>query len=81
MEETLERFTFSLPYQALYAFVPKSYAFANWDADGVEELLVMDVQTFCLLTLDYTEEKVSGTIKDNVNSQDYQDLNWVEIGS
>ncbi len=78
-EETLEKFTFNLPYQALYGFAPKCYAFKDQDSDGIEELLVLDMRLHCILTLDYNEGKVIGTIKDNFDSRNYQELGWVNI--
>ncbi|MBE6807128.1 MAG: hypothetical protein E7527_03835 [Ruminococcaceae bacterium] len=78
-EETLDQFKFSLPYESLYVFVPSLYAFADRDTDGVEELLIQDARIQCLLTLDYNDGKVTGTINDSYNAQDYQDLTWVKI--
>lgn len=78
-EETLNKFQFSLPYQSLYAFVPKAYVFTDRDADEIEELLIYDARLFCMLTLDYNDGIVTGTVEDNFDSRDYQDLDWVNI--
>lgn len=76
-EETLEKFSFNLPYQAHYAFVPQSYVFTDRDSDGTEELLVLDMRLFCILVLDYDGGKVTGTILDNINLDDYRSLDWI----
>jgi len=78
-EETLDKFEFSLPYQSLYVFTPMAYVFTDRDADGIEELLVQDARNFCMLTLDYEDGKVTGTVKDHYDFRDYQDLAWVTI--
>lgn len=61
-QENLTKFTFSTVYSALEVFSPTRYMFADFDADGVDELLIADFDfVFCLI-LRYDGGTVYGNI-------------------
>lgn len=70
-EETLEKYHFSTVSNAYYAFVPGHYTFVDLDADGIQELIVFDLQLSYYLVLRYANEKVYGY---NIESRNMVDL-------
>ena len=69
-QENLTKFTFSTVYSALNRFSPMRYMFVNFDADGVEELLIAGSDfVFCLM-LRYDGGTVYGNIIEYI-SYDY----------
>ena len=61
-QENLTKFTFSTVYSALEVFSPTHYMFADFDADGVEELLIADAGLVFCLMLHYDAGTVYGNI-------------------
>ena len=59
-EQTLSKYHFSTNSDAYYAFVPGLYTFADCDANGINELVVLDMMLPCYLVLRYDGEKVYG---------------------
>ncbi len=55
-EEILEDFSFPTNSSALNMFLPACYTYVDADGDGVEELVVVDIQYSCFLFLRYDRE-------------------------
>ena len=59
-ENKLEKYSFQTYDIVQYAFIPEHYTFADCDADGVDELVVLDQKLSCYLILRYDNKKVYG---------------------
>ena len=59
-ENNLEKYSFQTYDTIQYAFIPYQYTFADCDADGVDELVVLDQKLSCYLILRYNNKKVFG---------------------
>ena len=69
-EESLEKFSFPTESNAINAFVPQGYTYIDFDSDGIEELLIVDVTLKYFLILRYDDKNVNGYILENINLQD-----------
>ena len=69
-DENLQKFNFKTEYSALNSFVPQGYTYIDFDSDGIEELLIVDVTLRCFLILRYDDKNVNGYIFENISSQD-----------
>ena len=69
-QENLTDFEFQTPSSAREVFIPHSYAYIDFDRDGVEELFIVDARLSYFLILRYDGEKVTGyMVDDNVDLQ------------
>lgn len=69
-EENLEEFRYPTYSNALNIFVPSYYTFADFDSDGIEELLMVDATLSYFLILRYDGEKAVGyMVDDNIDLQ------------
>lgn len=81
-EENLEKFSFSTVSNAINAFIPQSYAFVDFNSDGIEELLMVEVTLKFFLILRYDSEKVYGYIIENISLQDIKtDGSFLTLGN
>ena len=69
-EENLEKFRYPTYSNALNIFVPAHYTFADFDADGIEELLIIDTYRSDFLFLRYDNGKVYGYVHKKISIQD-----------
>ena len=69
-EENLEKFRYPTYSNALNIFVPAHYTFADFDADGIEELLIIDAYLSDFLFLRYDNGKVYGYVHKKISIQD-----------
>ena len=69
-EENLENFRYPTYSNTLNIFVPAHYTFADFDADGIEELLIIDAYLSDFLFLRYDDGKVYGYIHKKISIQD-----------
>lgn len=69
-EETLEKFKYPTYSNALNIFVPSHYTFADFDADGIDELLIIDATLTFFLFLRYDNGKVNGYVHKKISMQD-----------
>ncbi|MBE6727402.1 MAG: hypothetical protein E7562_02005 [Ruminococcaceae bacterium] len=69
-EENLEKFRYPTYSNALNIFVPAKYTFADFDADGIEELLIIDAYLSDFLFLKYDNGKVYGYVHKRISTQD-----------
>jgi|GEM_PF-1594535 len=69
-EENLEKFRYPTYSNALNIFAPAHYTFADFDADGVEELLIIDSTLSDFLFLRYNDGKVYGYVHRWISAQD-----------
>ena len=69
-EESLEKFSFPTETNAINAFVPQRCAYVDFDSDGIEELLIVDVTLNFFLVLRYDNENVNGYILENISLQE-----------
>ena len=69
-EESLEKFNFKTEYKAFNSFVPQGYAYVDFDSDGIEELLIVDVTLTYFLILKYDDNNVNGYILEKISLQD-----------
>lgn len=69
-EENLERFRYPTYSNALNIFMPTYYTFADFDADEIEELLIIDVSLSDFLFLNYDDGKVYGYVHKKISIQD-----------
>ena len=68
-EESLKSFRFHTESNALNPFSPKAYAYVDFDADGIEELLILDATLSFFLILRYDNENVNGYILEHIDLQ------------
>ncbi len=66
-QENLKKFTFSTVYSALEVFSPTRYMFADFDGNGVEELLIASADLQYCLLLHYEDGTVYGNILDFIS--------------
>lgn len=66
-ETTLYDFKYPTYSDALNMFYPKSYAFIDFDGDGIEELLVVSATLDYCLFLRYEDGKVYGYVHKNIS--------------
>ena len=59
-ENKLEKYNFQTYDNVQYAFIPYQYTFVDCDADGIDELVVLDQKLSCYLILRYNDKKVYG---------------------
>lgn len=69
-EENLEKFSFPTESNAINAFIPQGYAYVDFDADGIEELLIVDATLTFFLVLRYDGGEVYGYVLRNISLQD-----------
>ena len=69
-EENLGKFHYPTDSDALNVFLPVCYTFADFDADGVDELLMVDVLLIDYLFLRYDDGKVYGYVHRRIEGQD-----------
>lgn len=69
-EETLEKFRFPTYSNALNVFVPGWYTFVDFDADGIEELLIVEAGLTDFLFLRYDGDEVYGYVLKRISIQD-----------
>ena len=69
-EENLEKFRYPTYSNALNIFVPAHYTFADFDSDGIEELLIIDASLSDFLFLRYDDGKVYGYVLKRISIQD-----------
>ena len=69
-EESLEKFNFKTEYSALNSFVPQAYTYIDFDSDGIDELLIVDMKLKYFLILRYDDKIVNGYILENISLQD-----------
>lgn len=69
-EENLEKFRYPTYSNALNIFVPAYYTFADFDSDGIEELLIIDSLISDFLFLKYDDGKVYGYVHKKISIQD-----------
>ncbi len=69
-EENLEKFRYPTYSNELNIFVPAHYTFADFDADGIEELLIIDAHLSDFLFLRYDDGKVYGYVHKKISIQD-----------
>ena len=69
-EENLEKFSFPTVDNAINTFLPKGYAYVDFDLDGIEELLIVDVRLKFFLILRYNNGNVNGYILENISLQE-----------
>ena len=69
-EENLSNFKFNTEDQALKPFVLSWYTYTDFDADGIDELLLADMGLNSFLVLRYDNEKVNGYIIEDISMKD-----------
>ena len=69
-EQNLEKFRYPTYSNALNIFVPAHYTFTDFDADGIEELLILDAYLSDFLFLRYDDGKVYGYVHKKISIQD-----------
>ena len=68
-EESLEKFSFPTEVSAINRFAPLGYSYIDFDSDGIEELLIVDVELQFFLILKYDDGNVNGYILDDMSLQ------------
>ena len=63
-EENLKKFNYPTYSNALHVFVPDNYTFVDFDKDGIEELLIIDILLSSHLFLKYDDGRVYGYVHD-----------------
>jgi hypothetical protein len=59
-EQLLDKYHFSTIDNAYYSFNPAYYTFVDCDTNGIDEMIVLDVNLSCCLILRYEGQKVYG---------------------
>lgn len=72
--ENLNKFSFHTPYSVFNVFMPQGYAYVDFDSDGIDEMLIVDMLLTFFLILKYDGQNVNGYIIDNISPQQV----WVD---
>lgn len=59
-EQKIGKYHFQTHDTAYYAFIPELYTFVDCDADGIDELVILDIKLSCYLILRYDDKKIYG---------------------
>ena len=68
-EENLEKFSFPTQGNAMNSFLPQGYIYVDFDSDGIDELLIVDMTLHFFLILRYDDENVNGYILQSLSLQ------------
>lgn len=79
--ENFQRFIYNLEHTAFLPFIPQGYAYIDFDSDGIDELLIVDIRLTQCMVLRYDGEKAIGYIIEHINIKNVKTDGTLLIGN